>query len=289
MAEPFAVIDSFSAVLRAVSYVLQLQAAGVAIFCVLFGRMIPASLLTVRRDGRRLAASAAVFIVCQFALDAGRMSGDWSGVADPALQSLSLRSSSGLACALRLTGMGLLAGGFPGGSRAVLALGVALTAAAFPVTGHTSVSPLRPALIGLLLLHVLVVSFWMGALWPLLRVIAHETAASAARCVERFSTIALRAVPLILLAGIGLTALLLQSLAQLLQPYGAVLLAKATLFAVLMGLAALNRWRFSPGIAGGQATAVRAFRRTAIAEWAVICIVLLLTAVLTTFYSPEAA
>ncbi|HVO48899.1 MAG TPA: CopD family protein [Steroidobacteraceae bacterium] len=287
--DSFTALDSLSAVLRAAAYLLQLQAAGTAMFLMLFGNGVHASLIVLRRDGRRVAAAAAAIIVCQFALEAGRMSGDWTGVFDPALQSLSLHSTSALAGGMRLAGLGLLAVGFLRQSRPALWLGVVLLVSAFPVTGHTSVSPQRLALIGLLALHVAIVSFWIGALSALLRVTQLEAVAIAARCIERFSAIAVAAVPLILLAGIGLTALLLQEPAQLLQPYGALLLAKGTLFGVLMGMAALNRWRFAPGIASGAATAMRSFRRTVVAEWLLIATVLLLTAILTTFYSPEAA
>ena len=287
--DSFTAVDSLSAVLRAAAYLLQLLAAGTAMFLMLFGSRVPASAIVLRRDGRRFAAAAAAIIVCHFALEAGRMSGDWLGVLDPSLQSLSLHSTTALACVLRLAGLGLLAAGLPRESRALLSLGVALLVGAFAVTGHTSVSPLRPALVGLLVLHVVIVSYWIGALSALLRVTQLETVAIAAHCVERFSAIAIAAVPLILLAGIGLTVLLLQEPAQLLQPYGALLLAKGTLFVLLMGLAALNRWRFTPGIVAGEAVAMRSFRRTVVAEWILVATVLLLTAILTTFYSPETA
>jgi len=72
------------------------------------------------------------------------------------------------------------------------------------------------------------------------------------------------------------------------RTYGQLLLAKITLFAVLMGLAAGNRWRFGPGIAVGKAAAAQQFRRTVATEYLLICGVLAVTAVMTTFYSPEA-
>jgi putative copper export protein len=57
-------------------------------------------------------------------------------------------------------------------------------------------------------------------------------------------------------------------------------------FAVLMGLAALNKWRYGPACAAGEA---RAFRRTVIVEYVLVCLVLAVTATMTTFYSPEAS
>jgi len=91
-------------------------------------------------------------------------------------------------------------------------------------------------------------------------------------------------VPIILLAGIGLTALLLPSLAAFKQPYGQLLLAKVTGFAVLMAVASLNKWHFGPACAEGDTAA---FKRTVAVEYVLICAVLAVTASMTTIYSPE--
>jgi putative copper resistance protein D len=58
-------------------------------------------------------------------------------------------------------------------------------------------------------------------------------------------------------------------------------------FAVLMGFAALNKWRFGPALSRGDARATAAFRRSLAAEYVLIAAVLSVTAVLTSFYSPE--
>jgi putative copper export protein len=71
------------------------------------------------------------------------------------------------------------------------------------------------------------------------------------------------------------------------QPYGQLLLTKVALFAVLMGLAALNKWVFGAAIGAGDARVGRAFRRTVVCEYILICAVLAVTATMTTFYSPE--
>jgi putative copper export protein len=93
-------------------------------------------------------------------------------------------------------------------------------------------------------------------------------------------------VPLILLAGIGLTAVLVPSLAVFRQPYGQLLLVKVSVFAVLMAMASLNKWRFGPACAEGDTAA---FKRIVVIEYVLICVVLAVTAAMTTFYSPEAA
>jgi putative copper export protein len=112
-----------------------------------------------------------------------------------------------------------------------------------------------------------------------------ESPETAARLVESFSRKATWLVPIILLAGIALAAMLLPGLQAFTQPYGQLLLAKLALFVFLMVLAALNKWRFGPELAAGTAGA---FKRTVLVEYIAICVVLAVTATMTTLYSPEA-
>ena len=56
---------------------------------------------------------------------------------------------------------------------------------------------------------------------------------------------------------------------------------------MLMGFAALNKWRWVPGLAANLVASRAALRRSIAAEYLLIVIVLAVTAVLTTFYSPE--
>jgi putative copper export protein len=94
-------------------------------------------------------------------------------------------------------------------------------------------------------------------------------------------------VPLILVAGVAIAVLLLPSVAALRQPYGLLVIAKGSLFAVLLGLAAFNKWRFGPALGNGELSAGRVFRHMVIAEYMLIVVVLSVTAVMTTFFSPE--
>jgi Copper resistance protein D len=165
-------------------------------------------------------------------------------------------------------------------------IGSILAVTAFTVTGHTSVTPHRVAAATLLAIHLLVVAFWLGALWPLFIVAAREPPATVARAVDAFSLVAAWVVPAILLAGVALTVLLVPGWSVFKQPYGLLLLAKLTSFIVLMAMASLNKWRFGPDCAKGN---TRAFKRTVVIEYVLICLVLAITAAMTTFFSPEAA
>ena len=84
-----------------------------------------------------------------------------------------------------------------------------------------------------------------------------------------------------------MAALLLPDFAALRQPYGELLVAKAVLFAVLLGCAALNKWRLGPGLEHGGPQAGLRFRRVVITEYVIMAVVLAITAVMTTFFSPE--
>jgi len=287
--------DALSVVLRAISFVLLLNAAGICIFVVAFGRhLVRDSLTTITRLGWRLAIGALVFVAGHHAVEGARMAGDMGGLMDPAMQVMTLRSSEGAAFALKTLGLVLVAVGLRWGAareqRARLPLAVGLTgaviaAAAFTLTGHTSITPHRLLAAALLTLHLLVVAFWLGALWPLYLAASRESPSTAAQLVDAFSRVAAWVVPVILLAGIGLVVLLVPSMSVFRQPYGQLLLAKVALFTVLMALATLNKWTFGPACAKGQ---TRAFKQAVVIEYGLICAVLAITATMTMFYSPEA-
>jgi putative copper resistance protein D len=278
--------DALSVACRAVSFVLLLNAAGISIFIAVFGHLLPDSLPAIAKLGWRLAMGALLLVAGHHALEAARMAGEMGGVVDPAMQAMTLRSSEGAAFGLRMVGLVLIAVGLRRGVLAIGITGAILATAAFTLTGHTSVTPYRPAAAALLTLHLLVVAFWLGSLWPLYLVAGREPPHRAAHVIDAFSRLAAWVVPVILLAGVGLTVLLVPSWAVFEQPYGQLLLAKVALFAVLMALATLNKWTFGPACAKGR---TRAFKQAVAIEYVLICMVLAITATMTTFYSPEAA
>lgn len=274
--------DGLSVTLRALSFIALFQAAGIALFRVFFSGELTTTRATLRRIGTRSAVVAAILVVGHYALEAARMSGDLAGVMDPALQSLVLHSSTSAALGMRLSGLLLIAISF----RITGLIGALLALAAFTLVGHTTDYSYRWLLSVLLFFHLFVVAFWFGALAPLLVVSSREPHVVTGRIVRRFSSLAVWLVPGLLVAGVVLAALLLPDLAALGTPYGRLLLVKIFGFAALLGLGALNKWRLGPAIARNGARASRAFRRSLVAEYALMVGVLSVTAVLTTFYSP---
>jgi copper resistance protein D len=283
-------VDGLSAALRALGFVAMFQAAGMAVFLALFGHLLSASEPAIRRIGVLAAFVAIGCVFAQYVLEAARMSGELSGAMDPTLQGLVLHSSTATALAWRLAGLVLIAVALrlTGAASVTLSLiGIMLVIGAFALTGHTATHPERWLLSLLLETHLLIVTFWFGALVPLHLASSRESAATAGSVTAAFSAVALWIVPVVLVVGLVIGAFLLRGFAGLRTTYGQLLLVKLAGFALLMGLAALNNWRLGPAIGRGEARAMAAFRRSLKAEYAVIASILGVTAVLTSFYSPD--
>jgi copper resistance protein D len=283
--------DVLSVTLRALSFILLFQAAGVAIFVALFGRRLANARDAVRRLGQAAALAAIVLAAAHYAVEAARMAGELSGMWDPTLQGMVWHSRNSAALICRLAGLLLIAGGLQAaGPRPLIVTlaGAVLATGSFTLMGHTSVDAHRGALAALLMLHLLIVAFWFGALGPLYLASLQETPARASDLVERFTAVATWLVPVILVAGVVMAVLLLPNLAALSEPYGKLLIAKVAGFAVLMGLAAANKWRLGPALVQGPAPSGLWFRRAVAAEYVLIAAVLTITAVMTSLFSPEA-
>ena len=282
--------DTLSVILRTLSFIALFQAAGIAIFLSLWAAELKVTEARLRRLALLSSVSAALLLIGQYLLEAARMSGELSGVMDPVLQGVVLHSATSLALSWRLLGLLLMGIGLRlrGSGGATLGMiGVATLLTAFTFTGHTSDHAPRWLLSPLLLAHLLIIAFWFGALLPLYLISQREPAPVADRIVDAFSARAVWLVPGILLAGLALATFLLPSWGTLFTPYGELLIVKVIGFSGLMILAAFNKWRFGPALERGDVGAGRRFRRSLLAECGLITAILCVTAVLTTFYSPE--
>jgi copper resistance protein D len=282
-------VDAISALVRGLSFVALFQAAGMAIFVALFGRRLADTARRVRSLGFVSAVAAIVLVAAHYALEAARMAGALSGVLDPSLQQIVFASSMSTAAMWRTVGLGLIAATIRRQGKittAVSLIGAGAVIAGFLFVGHSAIHPERAWLAPLLAVHLAVVAFWFGSLVPLYEVSRIERAPVAAAVVDDFSRIAIWLVPAIFVVGVMMAILLIDGWATFLEGYGLLLLAKIGGFAALMGLAALNKWRYGPALAeAGSATA--AFQRTVAVEYVLICAVLVATAVMTTLFSPE--
>lgn len=283
-------VDSVAVLIRGLSFIAMFQAVGGALFVALFGTDLPVSRPRIRRLLRIATLTAGALVLLQFSFEAARLSGAFSGLWDEQMQRLAWHSALGTALRLRLSGLLLVLVGLVTRRRMagpLCIVGTVVLAMAFTVIGHTVDHPQRTDLALLLLVHLLSMAFWFGAIWPLRQAVIHETPAAAAVVLERFSRLAVWIVPALLLAGATLVVLLVPGFFVFGQPYGQLLLAKMAGFAALMGFAALNKLRLTPALRQNSPAAVPRLRRSLLNEYLIIAAVLGITAVMTGLYSPD--
>jgi copper transport protein len=140
-------------------------------------------------------------------------------------------------------------------ARALAVIAFAGVGLSLAMTGHAATaSPevlTRPAVF----VHGLAVAFWIGALAPLAALLSKPTPA-VLPLLNRFSRIAIPVVAALALTGLALAVIQLEKPSALVETrYGLVLTVKLALVMLLLGLAALNRYRLTPALAKDQAAA----------------------------------
>lgn len=194
-----------------------------------------------------------------------------------------------LASAVLLAALAALALILPQGQRwrqgraAALPVAVLALLAVLPLAWAGHVAMARPQWLTApsLALHVGVAAFWFGALPALLRAVRHLPAEQAALLLARFSSLAVWAVALLVLAGTVMGAVQMGGISPFwTTAYGALLAGKLALVALLLLLALYNKARLTPALAAGRPSAAAALGRAIRAEIGLIVLVLVLTALL---------
>lgn len=265
------------------------QAAGAAFFLLLFGPWLARSGQRIRRLGCYAALAGLLLLAAQQWLQGARMADGYDGLFDPALQRLAW-GGGGRAALLQIFGLAMIACGLARAGRAAAGAassGALIAACAFALTGHTGDHAQRALLAPMLCVHLLLVSFWFGALLPLAICSRHETRSDAVALLRGFSGVAGWLVPGIGVAGLTMALILVPAPSGWRAAYGLLLLTKLGAFGLLLLPAAWNRWRAVPAMAVSDARAVpMALRRSITIEYLLMIAVLATTAVMTGFYSP---
>jgi putative copper resistance protein D len=282
--------DAAAAFAKAITYAATLGAAGAIFFLIYGGRLLPAA---QRRSTFRsffiLAATATGVSFVRVSLLAASMSDSLEGMLDTSFAVMILRNGEGEAILVRIIGLVLCAALLKSG-RSWICVGFAgavLAAASFAAVGHTHA--LRPDRLPVmvLMLHLSCAAFWLGALWPLMRVARAGDACRTAALAARFGRIALYAVGLLMAAGMLLSYRLLGSLAALWSSdYGRIFALKLLLVAAMLTAAAVNKLRLTPRIAAGDTRAAVQLRRSIGFEIGLGGLILLATASFTSFTGP---
>jgi len=162
-------------------------------------------------------------------------------------------------------------------ARALPALALAGVGLSLAATGHAATAPPQWLTRPMLFLHGVGVAFWVGALAPLLAMAARPAGGLLA-ILNRFSQFALPVVAVLVLTGLVLAVVQLAGFRALVEtPYGLLLSAKLVLVVVLLGLAALNRFRLTPALALDPAN-TRPLVRSILLECAVVAAILTVVA-----------
>ena len=274
--------DITAIAVRAISICIVLEAAGLAIFH--YGLRFDVG--AIRRQGMWIAAAGALLAATQLLVEPVRLAGSFDGIFDPALTQFYLGSDAGTAGIVRIVGTLAVLFGFRSRQPWLALTGAALTCLSFTFMGHTVTRGERFLVAPLLLTHIVIISFWFGSLRALRRTddAGHSDIADV---LERFSRIASIAVPILLAAGLGLAVSLLPSFAALFTPYGLMIIAKMSGFAVLITMASINRWRLLPRILAGDGSAIAVFQRIAGAEWLIMVALIFVTVTVTSLFSPD--
>jgi copper transport protein len=252
---------------RALHILCLFVAAGGLLFAALVGG---GRFWTGARNG--LAALAAITALTGVALHGATLSG---GLApgEAAFWSVALSTPQATSAGATLLGLGLafvLAPRLAGTSgRTAVLLGAAVALGAAGVTGHSAAAGWLWWAVAAA--HVLAAGFWLGSLPPLLHALRAFAIADAAALLQRFSRIAVPAVVALALAGGALALQRMHGLADLIETdYGGLVLLKIAGAALLIAIAALNKFALTPAVARAAPGAARRLRLAVGAELALM-------------------
>jgi copper transport protein len=162
-------------------------------------------------------------------------------------------------------------------ARVLSALAMAGVGVSLAVTGHAATAQPQWLTRPMVFLHGVGVAFWAGALTPLVAM-AWRPADGLLAAVNRFSRAAVPVVGVLVLAGLGLAIIQLESFRSLIETrYGLILSIKLALVVVLLCLAALNRFRLMPMLALDPPN-TRPLVRSILVECAVVAAILAVVA-----------
>lgn len=271
-------------------YVASLGGAGLVLFRIAMAGQAKIEEIVPRRL-IAIAAVVGIFVtLLRLGIQGALLSGSLTGMVDRAMLEILWSTSAGTVVEMRLAGFALLLlasfrirwGNWIG------LLGALLVLWSFAFVGHATTVD-QVGVSALLLIHLMMAAFWIGALRPLYIASSAFELRDAAGMAHRFGVLASVAVPILAVAGGVFAWLLVGTLSDLFGTrYGQVLILKVIIVSAVLGLAALNKFRLVPAMMDGDQSSVERLKRSIKMEAGLIGIALLVTAVLTNVLSlPE--
>jgi len=277
---------------KALTYAFSLSAAGGAIFVLLFSPLLRAEeRAQIVRVTAGFAVAAIIVTALRLPIIAATLGGDLFSMMDWPLLQFAIESSEGQAALVRAGGLAviLILAVSSSPVSVVAALGAILVAASFALTGHSL--SLERGLIpqALVAIHLLGISYWIGAFYPLRLIAYRSDPPGVALITKRFGDIAVYVVAVLMIAGFALLWIMLESpLALFESDYGRALAIKLLFVAGLLGLATVNRYVLTPALLRGDISALPRLRNSITVEMLLAGLVLVVTAGLTTVTGPPA-
>lgn len=271
---------------KAIGYASAMIAIGGVLFATFFASRADAYIL---RLAQQLAVGAATIglaiLALRFSIRAARISGmGFEGAISPMMLGFIWDSPLGTAAIWRALGyIGIIAIWVPLIGRWLALAGALSVAISYTQVGHT-LGEHRAELAAFLVLHILAVAFWIGALAPLRRAVLLP---KGAELLHYFGKVALFGVGVLIVAGAVIAYLLTGSIENLFgTTYGVVLVIKIGLVSCLLCLALLNKSWLVPALLKGKQDAPKSLRRSILLEMLIVALILLLTATMTSVMIP---
>jgi putative copper export protein len=155
----------------------------------------------------------------------------------------------------------------------------------FALSGHAAALDLANGL--LVFIHLSTAAWWVGSLCLLRSACGQGDFTIIANALRRFSALAVVLVGALVFVGVMLIRALLD-FADLpyLSAYEQTLAIKVGVVAVILGVAAYNKFRLTPRLEANDVTAATSLRTMISIELLLIGIVIAVTAILTTYTAP---
>lgn len=156
-----------------------------------------------------------------------------------------------------------------------LLIGSAAAVASFLVTGHAATAVPVWMTAPTVALHLIAAAFWLGALYPLFKTTQTMDARGSGAVMTTFSIRAMYAVGALVLSGLVISWVQLETLGNLFTTdYGTALFRKLVLFAIIVAFAAYNKMVLTPKLEKGDAAAEAKLRSSIKLEYVVYVLIL---------------
>ena len=229
-----------------------------------------------------------IFSVTRISIQAGQLYDEGlEGLFDWEMIGIVREGPLGLSTYFRLTGIFVLLTAIPFAAfRCVGTLvGGILVATSFAMVGHATKDQLF--LGPMITIHLLAVSFWLGALYPLYKLASDQNSLiDAGELAHKFGKQAAIMVSVLIMMGAAFSIFLVGSPEKLFSTsYGLLLLIKVAMVGILLALAALNKFKIVPALRQKNQIVARQLKTSIKLEFLVFLIIFAMTAILTTAVS----